>query len=688
MNRNKWIFIFLSLFLTHWLFAEKIEFRDGKTIENSDTIIFDGEKFYSGNNVYERKDLLEIFISKPKNEDKKINLHIDSDVIELIEKATKYSEIYSDYPGIILLDRGEWKLSAGGTRKYQYHFQGIILKESAKSFGDVGLSFDETQEKVDIKLARTIHFDGTIFNLNPDKIKTVLPQNKLDYFGREKNRTFSLEEIKIPCIVEYIYEYDEFNPFDTNIFSASWNFQSSYPVILSDVKVNIPKETLLNISFENYDKFEYETNIISGKDETIYYWALKNILPYITEPYMPPINDVIPKLSFTNQMDWDYIFNWYKKMQIKRMVATDFVKEKVKNIIGDENDTESKIAKIYHWLQEKIIYISIKGSAGSGLSGHPAEETLKNNYGDCIDKSILFSTMLNILNINAYPVILKTNYYSLEPYTLPTLGGDHAITQIEFNGKTFFLDSTSSTHRYPSFRTDDQGAPYIVALKKEIGIIPVPPPEENEKKYIYKINITDKKNIDVDFYTTYNGSYEAGVRAFWKYKRKIDHPVLMRQWISSIHPDANLKNYEIENLEDISKPLSIKTNYDIQNYIKKAGNLYIFKIIDVQKSFSEIVLDEKSRKYALVYPAVEMRVNNIEINVPFNFKIESVPENKIVENDFVSFERKIKIIETKILYEDIFKIKKKIVPVEKYGEHKKLLQEIEKLTAQQIIFTD
>ncbi|HOK39812.1 MAG TPA: DUF3857 domain-containing protein [bacterium] len=684
--KQKYLFIFIIFLFVFSLNSAIVKFSDNREIE-TDEIYFNNNEFTIKNATFSKDKINEIiFIKSKKESEEQI---ADTQVEEIINKAKEAIEKYKDYPAIILIDNGKWQLKEDGSRKYKYHFQGLILKESGKELAEVSLTFNETEENVNILLARTIHFNKNVYYLSSDKIQVVSPQQEIKYFMRNKQKVFQLEHLELPCIIEYIYEYDEFNPFDTNIFSGGWHFQSNYPVVLSEVEIEIPKKSELSYELYNCSEYKPDSKIIEEEESKIYYFALKNVLPYYNEPFMPPKNDIIPSLSFTNQMNWNYIFEWYKKMQLRRMEQKEEIIKVVKEIISDEIEKEKQIAKIYHWLQEKILYISIKGSAGSGLSGHPAIETLENKYGDCIDKAILFSTMLSVIDIKAYPVIVKTNDYSLRPYKLPTLGGNHAITKIELNGKEIFLDATSTSHRYPSFRADDQLAPYVCALKEEIGIVPLPRPEENERKYNYTILIEKDEplNLNVDFFTEYNGNYEANVRAFWRAQRKIDFPIIMRQWISSIHPDAEIISYDVENLDFLERPLSIKTQYKIKNYIIKAGNIYILKLLGVKKYFPEIALDENVRKYDIVYPAIESKVNEIKIKIPDFYSVDFLPEEIKLENDFIYFERKINYDkENQIIhYKDRFDIKSKIVPVSMYASHKNLLQKIEKLTDEQII---
>jgi transglutaminase-like putative cysteine protease len=270
--------------------------------------------------------------------------------------------------------------------------------------------------------------------------------------------------VEIGDIVEYKYKEEIFNPWDKKIFTMGWFFGGSEPVIKSYVKTILPRDNYFNFIIKNKEGVSVDSTL--SESTKIFTFEKLNTLPPIEEPLMPVTEELVPFLRLSNQKNWDYIFNWYADFQKKRMKITEEIQQITDSITKGLNTHEEKTAALYHWIQRNIRYISIKGSASSGVSGHEASQTLQNGYGDCTDKAILLSTLLKAADIEAYPVYLHTYPGPRLIREIPSFWGNHAIVEIFPKGnKHYFLDPVSEYHRYPSFASMDHGTDAICAQK-------------------------------------------------------------------------------------------------------------------------------------------------------------------------------------------------------------------------------
>ncbi|MCK5380613.1 MAG: transglutaminase domain-containing protein, partial [Candidatus Latescibacteria bacterium] len=376
-------------------------------------------------------------------------------------------------------------------------------------------------------------------------------------------------------------------------------FQAYEPVRRSRMTVTIPNTKTLNYKAYRMPEGKETPRIIPGESATTYVWELTDVEPLIPEPSMPSYTTVIPSVEASLFENWDYIFDWLTRLQERRIQITPEIEQAVRDITADAADQEEKVARIYHFIQQTIRYISIKGSIGSGWSGHEAFYTLQNKYGDCIDKSILFTTMLNVLGVESEPIIILTNRAGAADRTIPSMRGNHAITLVHLNGRDFYLDATSTSHRYPAFRADDHGVTTINALKREIGFIDLPEPEQNRRTYTLSVRILPNGDAETEYASAYVGDYEARVRGFYMVRKESDHERMLANMVSSFSPDATLKDYALQNVYDISKPFSIGLSYILRDYVVEAGDLRIFAIPGAEMDFSETTLPE--RKYDIAY---------------------------------------------------------------------------------------
>src|SRR5208337_646631 len=66
---------------------------------------------------------------------------------------------------------------------------------------------------------------------------------------------------------------------------------------------------------------------------------------------------------------------------------------------GLTGDAE-KVRALDHWMAKNIRYVAVTLGHG-GLIPHPADQVLKNRYGDCKDHAILMETLLAAVGIQS-----------------------------------------------------------------------------------------------------------------------------------------------------------------------------------------------------------------------------------------------------------------------------------------------
>jgi len=605
----------------------KVELFNGK-VKQSASIEIQKQLVYLPDTIISRSDIKNIFFVKQRNGEPKHP--IKEDVKNIIEQGLWLENKYPDAGGVIIYDTDEYLLRPDGTRQYQYHFAAKILKNSLKRWSTVELYFEEERSKINITLARTIKPDGSVLILPQEDIKIVNPKSGMVFFEKGKIVQFELPDVSIGDIIEYRFTEETFNPWNMKFLNLEHYFQTTEPIFSSSMQIAIPESQSLTIGKRNIEKISYENYLKNGYK--YYYWGMKDIPPLIREQEMPPLGDIVPRIEVSNQKSWDAFYDWYGDFQIPRMKQTDRIKELSNKITEAAKTDAEKTAKLYHFVQRNVRYISIKGGAASGVSGHPAEETLEKGYGDCTDKAILFATLLRAVGIKAYPVYIGTNEDIPELMTeVPGYYGNHCIDNVEIDGKSIYLDATGTTSRYPSCWSADHDVYAVNAIKRQIRKTPIPKPEENERNYTYEINISSL-DCTVTFIAHYTGDWEDWVRWYWEHKKKDEIKKTFEEMIHEISPYSELIDYSLENVDDISKPFVMTMKYKLNNYVKRTGDLLLFNLPELvdRYTFDEVGL--VSRKYPLAYSTSETIKNSYTITFPHNLKVVYLPHKVALSN--------------------------------------------------------
>lgn len=662
-------------FLVFTLWTQvKVELYNGRWL-STPTIQYRNRVFILKDTTISRDSVKSIIFGIPGT--KKGETAVSEDVKAILDTARAAVKRFPHAGGIILLDEGNEILHPDGTRTYRYHFQGKILKSKRKNWGNVRLYYNEERTKTRVLLARTIKPDGRVINLNKKDIKITKPSEGLVFFGKTKWLTFSLPQVEVGDVVEYAYEMEIYNPWDRKVFAPDYGFQSSEPILLSKITITVPKSETLYWASPNMPKESKDPKIIETSTFRSYIWEVHNSKPIIEEPSMPPRGEVAAHIECTNQKDWNHIFDWYANFQLKRMEITPEIKNLVDSIVKGTKSDEEKVARLYHWTQRHIRYISIKGGAGSGVSGHPASQTLKNGYGDCSDKAILFSTLLRAAGIESYPVYVGTNdEIPMLIKSVPSYYGNHVITEVDLPDKTLYLDATGYASRYPSFSPGSHGVYALNAQKREIKLVPVPKPEDNRRKYEYNLELKRDGRLRVKFKSSYTGYYEAWLKLYWGYQKKNEIPKMLSEMAHRVSPKAKLLGYKFHNLFDISKPFIMELSYELYDYPTIAGDLLIFSLPEIKEryQFSEVSLTR--RKYPISYPSSQEITHKVTLKIPKGFKVEYLPEPINISTPYASYKAKYSKKGNIIIFSDDLKRWKRIIPVKNYPLYKNFLKKV------------
>ncbi len=654
--------------------ADSFEFFDGSKL-TAPEVRYDGKRFITPDTSLPRESVKRLVFAAGQGE-----AGADStgfgDTRLLPALKTRAQLQYPDAGGVILLDDGAYTLHPDGSREYQYHFQGLILKDKTKSWANVQLYFEDEVSKITAVKGRTVKADGRVVLFDPATVKIVKPSEGGVFFGKGNWLTFNLPEVGEGDIVEYSYLEKEFNPWDRNVFDPTWTFQSGEPALVSRVKIIIPKDKELIFKAYHMPAAQAQPKIESVGEEKTYTWQLNDVPPLVPEPGMVPAGDAVAKIEVSTLATWDYLYDWYSKFQMPRMEITPKIKNLVSEITSNANTPEERAARLYHWVQQNIRYISIKGAAASGVSGHPASQTLDNGYGDCTDKAILFSTMLRAAGITAYPVYVGTNDEAsmLHP-EIPSFYGNHCITEAQIGGKNLYLDATGSYSRYPSFWSADQGVYAVNAQTRTVRLIPVPPPAENLRLYVYDMTLDTTGTLDVHYQSSYTGDWEAGVRGYYQSYGKKEWPQLFANQVKDITPYSELLDYRFENLYEIDKPFKLTLDYKLFGYPQRAADLLIFKLPEVASRYDFPEVGLKERKYDIGYETSEEIQDRIVVNLT-GLKVEYLPVPIAVSCPYGSYQASYQFSDGKLEFHDDFQRSVRIIPAADYTTYKNFIEQV------------
>ncbi len=665
-----------------------VTLTDGSLIEAEDIVFSDNilsVTEHSEKLVLPREKIQNISFTAKKRASE--HLATDSgDLKQILPKAMELLKKYPDASSILVTEEGSYQHRADGTNLSRYRGVTFIAKDEALWESEVSLSFDPNRERVKILHARAYLPDGSIQTLAPDQIKISKGSSGSVFFDQYQQLSFTIPEVTVGSLVDYSYEIEEFNPFDRNLFQGRFYFQGSSPVGESVLRISVPHGKELHHVAFNTGKVASEPEKIEGVDSVIYSWKFTDLPPVISEPSMPAFRDVVPSVYYSLHKDFTYVHNKLKPMFEKRFQLTDLVKAKVDELIEGAKDLNEKIARLYLFCQKEIRYISIKGNLASNQVGHPAEETLKNRYGDCTDKGMLLATMLKHIGVEAYPVGIRTNNAGRGVRDIAIFDDNHCITEIHLDGRIFYLDSTATDYRYPYFRSDDHDTNADNTMLGTRNQIPLPPPEDNAVHVTRLIELAADGTTRIDFETLQNGPSEAGFRESARNLKPEEYEKQIRQSVSALTADYVLELATHTDPLDFSAAFKARSVYQLNRFATKSGKYMIFAIPYFELGFGEVSLE--NRRYDINYGTSRLRTEHVEIKIPEGFNVKYLPPALRIQSPYVEFEIIYDQQDNKVKISRKLVFPRRVVPVADYQTYKSDLEKIAHSSKQKIFLEE
>ncbi|MEA2012888.1 MAG: DUF3857 domain-containing protein, partial [Verrucomicrobiota bacterium] len=620
---------------------------------------------------------------KKKRKNSKISSKIKTELRNQKEKALKCLKKYSDYDQIQIIDDGIDIKTIDKKNKYIYRYSFFIAKKSALQQRKISLHYQKGTSSTHLDFAYVLDSKGSFHTLKHSELKESVPTGKGGRFFDTRTIRLSgeLPGVDVGSLIYVQYTYDDYNPEDPRMFFPAFYFRGTKPVLQSTFRIKIPSEMTLQFLALDFPKnTKNEPDISRTKEYTTYKWELSDMEPIKNEPRMPPLGDFVPRVLATTLKSWKPIFELNSKYELKNIKVTPEIKKLTKKIIGKRQTKSEKLQKIYHWVQQNITYVSVKSSLSSGLGGHPAAETIKNAFGDCIDKSIVLATLGKTVDIEIYPVGLMTNDRVRMVKEIPYLRLNHAISEVHLDNKIFYLDPTGTSSRYPSFSGGDTDVNAINFIKGTIRKIPLPSPEKHGKKVELNIELTNNGNLKIISHAKYVGDYESGVRGFWKNQPENQWNEKMLAYLTTQSPQVKLNNFKLSDLTNLDSQLTIDIDYSRNECATIAGELMILNIPEIKLNFPEVSL--KKRSYPLRYRTSSSRIIKMTIKLPENYNALELPKPMIIKNiSGITYSAQWKISENKnIIFTQKFLRNSREIQTEKYPKYRKDLQKIEKYT--------
>ena len=600
---------------------------------------------------------------------------IDIDIEGIIAAAPDVAD-YPDADAIILLNQFSHEVTPAGKSRYTSHQVVKILTErGVQNYDDIAIPHTPTAQHITVNVARTITPDGSVFEPPEEAFNDVTPPGLLSYnlYSDSMWRVISMPALKPGVCIEYQVTLEDAGAESVGStwwFWGGYSFQSTDSILQSAYALRVPKGRDFKWKAVNC---ELNPQVLHGEDTSTYLW-IHGETPALKEEYnMPATNDIVPRLNYSSVESWDAVYNWYRDIAKDRYTVDPAIEETVQQLTADLLTMDDKIRAIYHFVASRIRYVGIELGQGA-YQPTPADQVLRVRYGDCKDKTTLMIVMLDLVGVEAFPVMLNPAPYQRIDIEIPSLGQfSHLIAAIPRDGGGYiWLDPTAETCSYGDLPARNRGRKGFVIRSDRGGFvdIPISTPESNRLIVDTKIALREDGSILGTMRIDTRGQYNLEARLEYKQVSPSAWKDTLAVGLSKQFPGVRVDSVQISDLEDLNAPVQLNVAFTVKNYAEPVDNRLMLPLpSDEFSDYAEIfAASERQHPLDLSYP-MQMK-KTIRIALPEGWRV-TFPKDIRLGNRFASMERRYKQAGNQIHYELNFAIKESIILPEDYPTAKR-----------------
>jgi Domain of Unknown Function with PDB structure (DUF3857)/Transglutaminase-like superfamily len=496
-------------------------------------------------------------------------------------------------------------------------------------------------------------------------------------------------------IVGYEVEYER-QPY---VLQDAWGFQHYVPVREAHFTLQLAPGWEYRAVWLNHAEVQ-PTSSAGGQIQ----WSLSDIKAIRPEVKMPPWVSVSGTMLISlfprdgknaGFRDWASMGKWEEGLSSDRRDVSPEIKNKVAELTANATTPVEKINALATFTQKEIRYVAIQLGIG-GWQPHHASEVFQHRYGDCKDKAILLSTMLQQVGIESYYLDVNTERGVITPETPATRWFDHVILAIKLPEGTS-NSSLAMVYTHPKlgklliFDPTDQFTP-LGQLSGELqaGYALLVTPDGGELIKVPQLSaslngITRKASAVLDAQGNLTGTFNerrlgdaaAEERARMKFvSADKDRLKAIEGILSGSLANFAITKASITSLQDTHEPFQMDYSIAVQRYAKPAGDLLLVRPRLIGVRSSSLLETKEARQLPVIFDGPRRDTDTFEITMPAGYEVDDLPPAVDLHYSFASYHSKTEAAGNTLKYTRTLEIKELSVPMEKMDELRKFYRVI------------
>jgi transglutaminase-like putative cysteine protease/HAMP domain-containing protein len=506
----------------------------------------------------------------------------------------------------VLSDRQEY--AGPSTNERYWHMAYRVLDEGAvKENSQLEISFDSTYQELILHSARVLRGGRVIDQLKPARMHVAQRETQLEYqiFDGSLSVVVLLEDVRRGDVIEYSFTRRGSNPVFRGHFMTWFRVQDNVPTHQQYFRLVWHRDRPPHI--RPY-RTELQPSIMTTGSAREYEWSGRNVPALDVEKNLPDWFDPFPAVQVSDFASWRDVAAWGDSLFPDGELPP-ALRDPIARIRASSESPERWTIQALRFVQDEIRYMGVEIGVNSHRPYSPAVVTQR-RYGDCKDKTLLLITMLRALGITARPALVSTTYREHVSDFHPTAGVfDHAIVQVELNGREHWIDPSAL---YERGDLGDLAASYGAALVlggRSDSLVPMRAPRRPEPLTDIVVSfdiggVGQPTTMRVD--TRYIGSTANSMRSSVSRSSRKELQQSYAEYYAKLYPSIRSEQEPLIEDDQAANVLRFTERYTIPDFWtgdSAEGHVAKFEPLELSNAMPAATTTERRMPLAINHPA-------------------------------------------------------------------------------------
>ena len=550
-----------------------------------------------------------------------------------------------------------------------------IFNRRGYRYAQVTTPYYRKNESVEVR-ARTRRKDGTIVPLSEEDVHEILESKDL------KRKKFTLPAIEEDCLIHYEVVHRS----SRHSLSGIRYFQTDEPTLLSRFNLIVPKH-LKVIHFDSPPGVLDTTKerFIDSEETALYAFAKRDLLPYETEAFMPPLFHYSPSLAFVITVpredeelaaSWENVSRRYFETFNTHFAPTGEIKKLAKRLTREITDEKKRVQRIFHFVQSNF-----KTDFASRSIFDPVESIFNRQVGSSAEVAGIIHALLRSLEIESTPVLVPDRNIATDLPEVPMLDWfSHLVLIVTIDTEELWLDPLYQTnglnHVSPEHRDVDG-----LSVKESGGKLIRTPAlnySENIRLSITSVDLKSGGGIDCQYREIYSPARSAAAKDLLRRRTILEREDDLAKRICEYCPGAILDSYKFGDLHECGGDFKLHCDFHSSHCAQSADSFIYLNPNLMNRDETARDFSHPARVFPVMFDQVKTDLDSVVINLPPSHELAGLPQAVDLKYDFGEFSTGYETRDEGLIYTRVLKIKELLVPQSRYKDVKRFFNQVRK----------